>query len=262
MTIHLKRAFLFLLILLGSASHVLAGEASIYGFELIQAYPHDPAAFTQGLVYEAGSLYEGTGLNGRSSLRKIELKSGRILKIHSLPPEHFGEGITIFGERIIQLTWRSGRGFIYEKGSFRKIGEFRYKSEGWGLTHDGRDLIMSDGSAVLRFLDPKKFKVVRKLKVTSGGRPIDSLNELEYVKGEIYANIWGQDLIARISPKTGQVLGWIDLTGLRNRLGTNHQAEVLNGIAYVPERDTLLVTGKNWPLLFEIRIFKKLAPRI
>jgi glutamine cyclotransferase len=203
------------------------------------------------LVYVDGVLYEGTGGWGRSSLRKVELETGRVLRWRMLDPRFFGEGITIMGNRIYQLTWRAGVGIVYDKTTFRQLGWFRYGGQGWGLTNDGRHLIMSDGSPTLRFLDPQTFRVVRQLSVRSEGRHVRRLNELEYVRGEILANIWKKDYIARISPTTGQVTGWIDLRHLGPR--PPHREAVLNGIAYDAHRNRLLVTGKNWPRLFEIR---------
>ena len=235
---------------------ISAAEAPVYGFNIVNSFPHDPAAFTQGLILDGKTLYEGTGLYGSSSLRKVDLKTGKILKIHKLLPAYFGEGITVVGNRIIQLTWTSGKGFVYEKDTFRVIEEFGYETEGWGITFDGRHLIMSDGTPFLRFLDPQTFKLRRTLPVRNNGQFLWRLNELEYIDGEIYANILELDRIARISPETGTVTAWIDLAGLRQRLGDS-QAGVLNGIAYNPRGKTLLVTGKNWPRLFEIKIREK-----
>jgi glutaminyl-peptide cyclotransferase len=235
---------------------VSGADVPVYAFTIVNTFPHDPAAFTQGLVLDGKALYEGTGLYGSSSLRKVDLKTGKILKIHKLPPAYFGEGITVVGNRIIQLTWTSRKGFVYEKDSFRSIEEFGYETEGWGITFDGRHLIMSDGTPFLRFLDPNTFKLSRTLPVRNKGQLLWRLNELEYINGEIYANILEQDIIARISPETGEVTAWIDLGGLRQKLGDS-KAGVLNGIAYNPRGKTLLVTGKNWPRLFEIKIRKK-----
>ena len=227
------------------------------GYEVVNTYPHDPGAFCQGLAFADGFLYEGTGMYGRSSLRRVDLESGKVLNYRSLSARFFGEGITISGDQIIQLTWRSGVGIVYDKQSFKPKAAFRYTGEGWGITTYGKRLIMSDGTATLRFLDPKTFQVVGRVTVRSRGRPVEELNELEYVEGEIYANVWGSDRIARISPKTGQVLGWIDLAGLLKRRERPSLDAVLNGIAYDPEGKRLFVTGKYWPKLFEIRVVPK-----
>jgi len=227
---------------------------SKYTFRIVNTYPHDPAAFTQGLVYEGGLLYEGTGLRGHSTLREVDLATGEVIRSLALDPELFGEGITLFNGRIFQLTLTSGIGFIYDPDSFSKQGEFRYTPEGWGLTHDGRQLIMSDGTTDLRFLDPESLEVTGHITVTDRGQPVKWLNELEYVEGEIYANIWQSDLIARISPDSGEVLGWIDLSDL---LTEDEQAGILNGIAYDGETGRLFVTGKNWPTLFEITLVEE-----
>jgi len=209
-------------------------------------YPHDRNAFTQGLVFEEGVLYEGTGIKGRSSVRKVELKTGNILKIHELPNYYFGEGVTVYGDTIIQLTWKSRTGFVYDKDSFELLQKFTYPTEGWGITHDGNCLIMSDGTATLHFLNPKTFKEIDRLEVYDKNGPVHRLNELEYIQGEIYSNVWQTNRIARIAPQSGQVIGWIDLKGL------NVQGNVLNGIAYDSHNDRLFVTGKFWPKLFEI----------
>lgn len=230
--------------------------ATVYTFRVVNVYPHDSEAFTQGLIFHKGHLYEGTGLNGHSSLRKVELKTGRVLKKYQLPAEYFGEGITIWQNRLIQLTWQSRTGFIYDLQSFRPLGTFSYPTEGWGITCDGNHLIMSDGTAALRFLDPRTFKIVKQIKVMNRGKGVTHINELEYVNGEIYANIWDTSYIARISPQTGQVLGWINLKELYQYMGVNGKVDVLNGIAYDPKNDRLFVTGKFWPKLFEIKLLK------
>lgn len=226
----------------------------VQGVNIVNVYPHDPKAFTQGLVFSEGFLYESTGLRGQSTLRRVELKTGKVIQSHSLAPRHFAEGLTLWKDRLIQVTWHSGVGFVYDRESFAKEREFSYEGEGWGITHDGQLLIMSDGSANLRFLDPTTFEVTRSLEVRDAGIPVSNLNELEVVKGEILANIWGKDWIARISPDTGQVLGWIDLSPLRNALGPVQGIDALNGIAYDADADRLFVTGKLWPSLFEIRV--------
>jgi glutamine cyclotransferase len=229
----------------------------VYGYEIVNTYPHDPAAFSQGLVFRDGFLYEGTGRYGQSSLRQVDLESGRVLKFTSLSPRLFGEGITFSGDDLVQLTWRSGIGIVYDGQSFGRRGMFRYPGEGWGITTVGERLVMSDGSAKLRFLDPKTYRVVKTVAVRSQGKPVNQLNELEYVGGEIYANVWGSDRIVRISPETGQVLGWIDLAGLLPLRQRVSRDAVLNGIAYDAEGKRLFVTGKLWPKLFEIRLVRK-----
>jgi glutamine cyclotransferase len=234
-------------------------SAPVAQYRVVHVYPHDPEAFTQGLVYLDGVLYEGTGLNGRSSIRKVRLENGEVLQIQKLDPQYFGEGIAIVGNSLFELTWRGGVGFIYDRTTFQRTGTFSYQGEGWGLTQDGKRLIMSDGSAALRFLDPATRKEVSSLQVRDGATPVQHLNELEYVKGEVFANVWQTERIARISPKTGQVTGWVDLSGLlsaRDAAGV----DVLNGIAYDAEGDRLFVTGKLWPKLFEIRIVDGTKP--
>lgn len=229
----------------------------VYGYRIVNTYPHDPGAFTQGLIFHDGFLYEGTGLHGASSLRKVELKTGKVLKRRDLPEKYFGEGVSLCGNNLIQLTYQSHIGFIYDL-KLQQVGSFNYATEGWGLTCDGDNLILSDGTATLRWLDAKTFKVVKQVTVTDRGRPVGHLNELEFVQGEIFANIWQTDYIARISPATGQVTGWIDLRGL-SRLARAEGAtiDVLNGIAYDERGDRLFVTGKFWPKLFEIQLIKK-----
>lgn len=228
--------------------------APVQGYELIRVYPHARDAFTQGLIYLDGYLYESTGLNGASSVRKVDLVSGRVLQRHDVDGRYFGEGLTHWESNLIQLTWRNGVGFVYDRASLRPRQSFRYAGEGWWLTQDGRRLIMSDGSATLRFLDPLTFRETHALGVRDGGKPVTMLNELEYVRGEIYANVLGSDRIARISPATGQVLGWIDLSGLLSPAERTGTVGELNGIAYDEKRDRLFVTGKRWPKLFEIRV--------
>jgi glutamine cyclotransferase len=228
-------------------------SAPVTGYHIVKIYPHDPAAFTQGLVFLDGIFYEGTGLNGRSSIRKVKLESGEVLKIQNLDAQYFGEGIAVVGDELIQLTWQSGIGFVYDKNSFERKRTFSYTGEGWGLTYDGTRLIMSDGTPSIRFLDPKTLKETGRLEVKDGRLPVDDINELEMVKGELFANIWSSDRIARIDPKTGQVIGWIDLTGIldpRDRVNI----DVLNGIAYDAAGDRLFVTGKQWPKVFEIKL--------
>lgn len=220
--------------------------------KVIRVFPHDSSASTQGLAFDGGFLYEGTGQYGQSTLRKVELETGKTLLSQRLDGRLFGEGITVWNDQIVQLTWRSGVGIVYAKSTFREIRRFRYYGEGWGLTHDGTHLIMSDGSSTLRFLDPQTYRVVRRIFVRSEGRRLGNVNELEYVDGEIFANIWHQDSIARISPRSGEVTGWIDLRHLLP--GRADREACLNGIAYDAKEKRLFVTGKNWPQLFEIRL--------
>ena len=229
-------------------------SSGAYGYKVINTFAHDRKAFTQGLVFENGILYEGTGLYGRSELRKIDLRTGNILQTRKLPPEFFGEGITIYGNSIIQLTFRSNVGFVYDKNSLELLQEFNYPTEGWGITHNGRYLIMSDGTPTLYFLDPETFEQVRLIRVYDHNVPVWGINELEYVQGQIYANIWPTERIARIALDTGRVTGWIDMEGLLARQNHTEYVDVLNGIAYDKENDRLFVTGKFWPKLFEIKL--------
>jgi glutaminyl-peptide cyclotransferase len=229
-----------------------------YGYSVIRSYPHDPRAFTQGLIFHNGFFYEGTGLNQRSSLRKVKVETGEVVQNKALPDQYFGEGITDWKGSLLQLTWQSEIGFVYDLKSFEQTKTFSYKGEGWGLTHDDTRLILSDGSAQLRFIDPATLKETGRITVRDAGTPVERLNELEFVKGEIFANIWQTDRIARISPKDGRVTGWIDLSGLlapAERAGAG--ADVLNGIAYDAASDRLFVTGKLWPRVFEIKLVKR-----
>jgi len=236
---------------------ILLLATPVHSYRIKNSYPHDSSAFTQGLVYSDGILYESTGLRGRSSVRRVTLETGNILSQTRLLPEFFGEGIAVLGDRIYQLTWTTGVGFIYDKKTLALLQEFRYGIEGWGMTHDGKSLIVSDGSATLYYWDPKTLREVKRLLVTDGGKPVTNLNELELVEGEIYANIWQQDRIARVSPETGRVTGWIDLKGLLTPADRHGGEDVLNGIAYDPAKKRLFVTGKLWPKLFEIEIVRK-----
>lgn len=230
--------------------------AAQYGYEVIATYPHDREAFTQGLVVDEGVLFESTGLNGRSSLRRVRLQTGEVLQRRDLDPQYFAEGLALFKDKLIQLTWQSNKGFVYDKTTFAPLREWSYPTEGWGLTHNGKQLIMSDGTATLRFLNPETFAVEREITVTDVGQPVARLNELEYVNGEVFANVWQTDLVARVDPQTGRVNGWIDLSGLL--LPAERQnADVLNGIAYDAASDRLFVTGKLWPKLFEIKLVPK-----
>jgi glutamine cyclotransferase len=239
----------------GIPQHSSTAEAPpVYGYRVIRSYPHDRQAFTQGLVYEAGELYEGTGIRGQSSLRRVALETGIVRQERVLPEQYFGEGITIFGDRIIQLTWQSRIGFVYDKASFKLLQQFRYPTEGWGITHDGSRLIMSDGTANLYFLEPQTFMEIDRIEVHDDQGPVVRLNELEYVRGDIYANVWQTNRIARIDLLTGRVAAWIDLAGLLSAADRQQRVDVLNGIAYDAENDRLFVTGKWWPKLFEMRI--------
>lgn len=255
---HRRHLLLILVILLGwSSGYALPAGVPVYSYKLINTYPHDRTAYTQGLAFKDGFIYEGTGLYGRSSLRKVNLKTGKVLQRHAKPSRYFGEGITVLNNKIFQVTWQSRVAFVYDRNSFRILNTFAYDGQGWGITYDGRSLIMSDGTATLRFLDPQTFRVINRIEVTDSNQPVTGLNELEYVRGEIYANVWNTDRIARIAPDTGRVVGWIDLHGL---LGAEHRdqpVDVLNGIAYDPEQDRLFVTGKLWPKLFEIKLVPK-----
>lgn len=245
--------------LLCAVASPLIGTAPVperrQGFEIVHTYPHDATAFTQGLIYVDGHLYESTGLNGRSSLRMVELSTGNVLQKRDLPAEYFGEGLTDWESTLIQLTWTSHRAFVYDRFSFSPQRTFAYQGEGWGLTHDATQLIMSDGSSYLRFLDPKSFQVTRRVQVVDDiGQGIENLNELEYIRGEIYANVWQTDDIVRISPRTGRILGRIDLRGIVDTRELHGEGAVLNGIAYDAAHERIFVTGKRWPKLFEIKI--------
>jgi glutamine cyclotransferase len=221
----------------------------------VNSFPHDPTAFTQGLVFDNGFLYEGTGLRGSSSVREVELETGSILRIRGLDAQYFGEGITVYNDRIIQLTWTANRGFIYDRTSLNIISEFRYPFEGWGVTHDDQHLILSDGSSRLYFLELSDFTSNHSIEVTDSRGPLLGLNELEFIHGEVFANVWPTDFIARIDPSSGKVVGWIDLRGLLSTdAQANHRADVLNGTAYDAYGDRLFVTGKWWPRLFEIEL--------
>jgi glutaminyl-peptide cyclotransferase len=231
----------------------VAGNLPVAGYLIQHVYPHDPGAFTQGLQYVDGVLYEGTGLNGRSSIRKVNLETGEVLQQRSVPAAYFGEGIVVWHNRLIELTWQSQVAFIYDRDTFNPTGTFHYEGEGWGLTHDGKNLVMSDGSAALRVLDPDTFAERRRINVSANGVPVRNLNELEWVQGEIFANVWQTNYIARVSPATGAVTGWIDLHGLLTAEEAR-RADVLNGIAYDAAHDRLFVTGKLWPKIFELTL--------
>jgi glutamine cyclotransferase len=224
------------------------------GYRIVNSFPHDKDAFTQGLVYDNGIFYEGTGQVGTSYLRKVEPQTGKVLFEFTLEPPLFGEGIAILGERIFQLTWESKVGFVYDKQTLKQINKIYYQTEGWGLTTIGNELVMSDGSNILYFMDPDQFSVISKIEVYDNEKKVDKLNELEYINGEIWANIWQTDLIARIDPSSGKVIAYINLKGILNDPKTDTNINVLNGIAWDKESGRIFVTGKNWPKLFEIKI--------
>ncbi|MCA9133282.1 MAG: glutaminyl-peptide cyclotransferase [Planctomycetales bacterium] len=225
----------------------------VQAVKVIAAYPHDPEAFTQGLVVEGETLYEGTGHYGQSTLRRVHLPTGKVEQSQRLGASYFGEGITIFGDRIYQLTWKEQLCVVYDKSSLKALGSLRYSGEGWGLTSDGTQFYLSDGSSTIRVLDAN-FKQLRRIRVKQGRRAIEQLNELEYVRGEIYANIWYSDQIVRIDPRSGAVLGWIDCGAVYPARQRLDREQVLNGIAYDAASDRLFITGKNWPQLFEIQV--------
>lgn len=229
-------------------------KVPLYSYELIKTYPHDTDAYTQGLVFHEGNFLESTGRQGRSSLRRVEIDSGKVIQQITVPTPYFAEGIALLKGKIYQLTWQHQLGFIYDAVTLEKLGEFTYRGEGWGLTNDGQSLIMSDGTNQIRFIDPVDFEVTKTIRVLDRGSPVGRLNELEFVKGEIYANIWTEDRIARIDPNTGRVVGWIQLSGLIAPGELRDGEAVLNGIAYDEFNDRLFVTGKLWPKLFEIRL--------
>ncbi len=224
------------------------------GVDVVRMFPHDSRAFTQGLLYLDGFFYESTGLYGKSGIRRVEPETGRVVQQYDMPARYFGEGLCDWKDTLVQLTWRAGKGFVYDRESFAVKREFAYRGEGWGIASDGKNLIMSNGSSTLAVLNPQTFAKEREIEVTSGGLPVMFLNELEYIHGEIFANIWQKDTVARISPQTGRVTGWIDMSVLRGYLPAGSRAEALNGIAYDARGDRMFVTGKWWPLLFEIKI--------
>jgi glutaminyl-peptide cyclotransferase len=253
MTFHARLCTLFLALIAASSS-LAQTRALVDSFKVVNVYPHDRAAYTQGLIYRDGFLFESTGLNGQSTLRKVKLETGAVVQQHRLDPMHFGEGLAAWKEQLVQLTWQSKIAFVYDRVTFAPRRTFSYSGEGWGLTQDGAHFILSDGTDQLRFLHPDTFREVRRVHVRDGGVPVRDLNELEFVRGEIYANVWHTDRIARISPRTGQVTGWIDLRGLMSTGYRLDPEAVLNGIAYDAANNRLFVTGKLWPRLFEIRV--------
>lgn len=228
-----------------------------YTAQIVHAYTHDRLAFTEGLFYLNGALYESTGLEGQSSVRRVRLETGEILQKYDLSDAYFGEGIVNWKDQIVQLTWQTQVGFVYDLNTFQKKREFRYPGEGWALTQDGHRLIMDDGTAQIRFWNPDSLAETERITVTDGGQPVANLNELEWVDGEIYANIWGTTRIARINPESGKVVGWIDLSEVEKSSGADANSDsVLNGIAYDSKTHRLFVTGKRWPKLFEIRLVR------
>ncbi len=253
----MKTHLMLVLILDLAIAALLNAAAPEYGYRVVHVYPHDRTAFTQGLEYRGGFLYEGTGLEGRSTVRKVKLETGQVLQQIRVAPQFFGEGITVINQRIVELTWKAHAGFIYDQESFKQLRAFPYPGEGWGLANDGKQIYMSDGSAQIRIWDPVTLQEKKRLNVHDGPKPIERLNELEYVRGEIYANVWQTDRIVRISPLDGRVLGWIDLSGLLNEEDRSPEVDVLNGIAYDSFGDRLFVTGKLWPKLFEIKLVPK-----
>jgi glutamine cyclotransferase len=228
-------------------------KAPVSGFTVVNTYPHDPTAFTQGLEYRDGFLYEGLGQQGKSGIRRVALETGKVLQEFKIPPGYFGEGITVTAGKLFELSWKDKTGFVYDAKTFRLIRNFSYFGEGWGLTHDETSLIMSDGTSALRFLETTRFSERRRVKVMDAGTAIPNLNELEMIKGEIWANVWQTDYIARISPKDGHVTGWVNLKGLLPP-APGPKPDVLNGIAYDSAKDRIFVTGKLWPKLFEIKL--------
>jgi glutamine cyclotransferase len=245
------------IILLSLAGHAAAADVPIYGYEVVHSYPHDPKAFTEGLFYRDGFLYESTGLAGKSSIRKVVLTTGKVVKQFTVPDKYFGEGIVDWGNKLVQLTYQTQIGFVHDIDSFAMQKSFNYVGEGWALTRDDKHIYMSDGTPDIRVLDPQTLAEQRRIRVTFRGQPVNEVNELEWVKGQIYANIWQTDWIVRIDPATGEVVGLIDLKGLKPAEASSDIDAVANGIAYDAKTDRLFVTGKNWPKLFEI----KLKPR-
>lgn len=232
----------------------LPARTPLYVVEVVKEYPHDTRAFTQGLQWHEDRLFESTGQVGKSDIREVELRTGRVLRKRDLPPPHFGEGMVILGDNLYQVTWTTESAFVYDWRTFQPRSEFKYEGQGWGLTSDGSAIIMSNGTSVLQFRDPKTFDIVRTVTVTDNDVQVSKLNELEWVKGEVWANVWESEQIARIDPESGKVLGWVDLTGILSPLDRTGAEDVLNGIAYDAKQDRIFVTGKNWPKLFEIRL--------
>jgi glutamine cyclotransferase len=238
----------------GASPLTVRPRTPTYRVDVVRSFPHDTGAFTQGLIWHEGQMFESTGEVGRSNIRVVDLQTGNVQRQRDLPRPHFGEGIAIIGDTLYQLTWQSGKAFSYDLDTFEPLREFTYEGEGWGLTTHGSELIMSDGTATLRFLDPATFDTTRRVQVTENGSPVTGLNELEMVRGELWANVWTKDLIARIDPQTGALLGWINLAGLLPAELRSGNVDVLNGIAYDAASDRIFVTGKRWPRLFQISL--------
>jgi glutaminyl-peptide cyclotransferase len=236
-----------------------AAQTREYGYQVVHVYPHDPTSFTEGLEFRAGYLYESTGLKGHSKLRKIQLETGKVLQEIDLDPQYFGEGITILNQKIFQLTYTTEVGFVYDQASFQRQRFFNYSGEGWAMTNDGQQIYMSDGTPQIRVWDPGTLQEKRRITVRENGRPVPNVNELEWVRGEIYSNVWQTDRMLRISPEDGRVLGWADLRGLLSPAERSADVDVLNGIAYDSLGNRLFVTGKLWPKLFEIKLVPKAA---
>jgi glutaminyl-peptide cyclotransferase len=239
-----------------NANRAASGPARQDSFEIVGDYPHDPNAFLQGLLWHDGALYESTGSHGSgvSTLRRLEFPSGKVLQSVKLSPEYFGEGLALVDDKLIQITWQTNRGFVYDRESFRLLREFTYDTEGWGITYDGKNLVMSDGTNALTYLDAQNFKPVRKLPVTMNGRPVNDINELEFIEGEIWANVWHSDLILRIDPGSGRVNSFLNLKGILPPESRTDPEAVLNGIAYDAQGKRVFVSGKLWPRLFEIKV--------
>jgi len=243
-----------------SAQRAAATATPVSGYRVVNAYPHDPDAYTQGLIFRDGVLYESTGRNGKSTLRKVKLETGAVLQQRAVDPAHFAEGLAEWKGRLFQLTWQSNVAFVYDLATFTPVKTLRFPGEGWGLAASPEGLILSDGTADLRVLEPESFRELRRVTVRDGGQAIDQLNELEFVRGEVWANVWHTNRIARIAPRTGRVVGWIDLSGLMGMYRLDAEA-VLNGIAYDAASQRLFVTGKLWPKLFEIQVVPKAPAR-
>lgn len=231
-----------------------AQSAPVHSYKVVRLYPHDPKSFTEGLEFHNGALWESTGLNGTSSIRRVDLETGKPLEDHPLSAFYFGEGITFFGERLFQLTYKNGVSFVYDPKTFKQTASYHYAGEGWALTHDAKRLVMSDGSSSLRFIDPATFQEQSRLAVRDGGRAVTNLNELEWIGDEIWANIYTEEIVARIDPKSGRVNSWINFSGLRKQAGCGDGCDVLNGIAYDAARKRIFVTGKFWPKLIQIEV--------
>lgn len=231
-------------------------STAVYGYQVVNRLPHDRGAFTEGLFVLDGDFYESTGLEGKSYVRRVEIATGRVKQQYNVPSQYFGEGIVAFGKQLFQLTYKTEVAFVYDRSTLQLLKTYKYKGEGWGMTTDGKRLIMSDGTAQLRFLDPATFKELGRLSVTDAGRPIDQLNELEWIKGEIWANIWMTQKIARINPQTGRVNSWVDMSGILSVMETAG-TDVMNGIAYDAKTDRVFVTGKWWPRVFEVKVGAK-----